>query len=496
MLDKPDRESLLALSNEDLRGLLWQAEWAKTCHDFQRLPEGEWWTIWLMLAGRGAGKTRTAAETVGSWAWTSPGTRWLVSAPTHADVRSTCFEGESGLLNVVPPELIVEYNKSLQEIIIKTRGGGPDSMIKGIGAEDPNRFRGPQFHGGWFDEMAAWQYARESYDMIMFGMRLGQRPRIIITTTPKPVPIIRDLVSRSGNDVAVTTASTYTNLKNLAPTFRAQILQYEGTELGRQEIHAEILDPEESGIIKRSWFKMYPAASSLPLFEYIILSLDTAFTEASRDKRSGKADPTACSVWGLWYKDGDPQIMLLDAWDERLGLPGLIERTIKEMAFTYGPEESALITHTKGSRQLIRGRKPDLCLIEDKGSGISLRQMLAKERIKTYPYNPGRANKLDRLHAVSHIFKGGVVWVPEGRVRADNGVMRATGKVASWAQALISQLCSFSGEGSTDHDDYVDSTTQAVRLLADRFSITFALPPEVEEEEYLPYQPRKNPYSV
>ncbi len=490
---QPSRDQLEALSEEDLRALIWQYEWAENAHEFQRLPPGDWWTIWLMLAGRGAGKTRTAAETLGGWAWSSPGTRWLVSAPTNGDVRDICFEGESGILNVVPPELIVEHNKSLQEIVIRTRGNGPDSLIKGIGAEEPNRFRGPQFHGGWLDELAAWQRAQEAYDMLMFGMRLGQRPRIIATTTPKPIPIIRDLVARSGKDVIVTTASTYTNLKNLAPTFRAQIMQYEGTELGRQEIHAEILDPEESGIVKRSWLQMWPAKKELPDLSYIILSLDTAFTEASRDQKSGKADPTACTVWGTWVNNGKPAIMLLDCWDERMGLPALIDRVRKEMAYSYGPSEEAVIKPAWGSRKLNRGRKPDLLLIEDKGSGISLRQMLAGEGMPTYPYNPGRANKLERLHAVSHIFKGGVVWLPEGRMK-DGGT--PTGKFANWAEPLISQLCSYSGKGSTQHDDYVDSTTQAIRLLADQNRITISPPKEVDEVEYEPKKPRRNPYAV
>lgn len=491
-----DREALQQLPTEDLRALIWQAEWAAKAHDFQRVPAGDWWTIWLMLAGRGAGKTRTAAETLGGWAWASPGTRWLVSAPTNGDVRDICFEGESGLLNVIPPELILEHNKSLQEIRVRSRGNGADSLIKGIGAEEPNRFRGPQFHGGWLDELAAWQYAQESYDMLMFGMRLGARPRIVATTTPKPVPLIRDLVSRAGKDVVVTTASTYANLKNLAPTFRAQILQYEGTELGRQEIHAEILDPEESGIIKRSWIKMWPADKPLPAFEFVILSLDTAFTEEARDKRSGKADPTACTVWGLFREKGEARIMLLDAWDERLGLPALLDRVRQEMQASYGPTEAAMVTHTRGSKVIGKGRKPDLALIEDKGSGISLRQMITREQIPVHAYNPGRANKLERLHAVSHIFKGGIVYFPEGRQKGDDGVYKGTGKFPSWSQTLITQLCSFSGKGSTDHDDYVDSTSQAIRLLVDRGKIVIAPPREVDDVEYTPSKPRKNPYAV
>lgn len=167
--------------------------WLLKAGNHQIPPKGNWWAIWLLLAGRGAGKTRCAAEWTWYEAWSKPGTRWLVSAPTSADVRDTCFEGDSGLLNVIPTEVVADYVKSLHEI--KLING---SIIKGIPASEPNRFRGPQFHGGWLDELAAWEYLDESWDMLNFGMRLGQQPRLICTTTPKPKPLIIDLVNREG----------------------------------------------------------------------------------------------------------------------------------------------------------------------------------------------------------------------------------------------------------------------------------------------------------
>ena len=95
-----------------------RSKWLAGAHNHQKLPQGNWWAIWLMLAGRGAGKTRTAAEQLWWWAWKNPGTRWLVSAPTSMDVRGTCFEGESGLLAVIPEILIRDYNKALHEIVL------------------------------------------------------------------------------------------------------------------------------------------------------------------------------------------------------------------------------------------------------------------------------------------------------------------------------------------------------------------------------------------
>ena len=199
--------------------------------------------------------TRAASEQIWWWAWENPGTRWLVSAPTSSDVRSTCFEGDSGVLSVIPHILIEDYNKALHEL--KLING---SLIKGIPASEPERFRGPQFHGGWCDELAAWDYLQEAWDQIMFGMRLKASPewktRLLCTTTPRPKDLIVDLVGREGDDVYVKTASTYANIENLSENFRKQILQYEGTKLGRQEIYAEILDPEEGGMVKRDWFRL------------------------------------------------------------------------------------------------------------------------------------------------------------------------------------------------------------------------------------------------
>ena len=211
-----------------------RTEWLTGAFDHQKPPEGEpWgedkqWGIWLMLAGRGAGKTRTAAEQLWWWAWENPKTRWLVSAPTSMDVRATCFEGESGLMAVIPPILIRDYNKALHEIVLIN-----GSLIKGISASEPDRFRGGQYHGAWLDELAAWDYLDEAWYNIQFAVRLKKadgRTQVIATTTPRPKDLIVELIGREGDDVAITTASTYVNLANLAPSFQKQILAYEGTQ--------------------------------------------------------------------------------------------------------------------------------------------------------------------------------------------------------------------------------------------------------------------------
>lgn len=489
------REELMQMSAPDLEALAWRSAWLQKAHKHQMVPPGAWWNIWLLLAGRGAGKTRTAAEEIGWQAWSNPGTRWLVAAPTSDDVLSVCFEGESGLLACIPRTLIKSFTSKPPEITLVN-----DSLIRGIAAFEPERFRGPQWHGAWLEELAAWQYPDEAFDMIVFANRLGQHPRMIITTTPKPRALIRSLVKREGKDVVLTRASTYANLANLAPTFRDAILKYEGTMRGREEIHAEVLDPEEQGVVKRSQIRMWAADKQLPWFDYIVMSLDTALTEETRDKQTGDPDFTACSVWGMFQFEKRPNAMMIDAWRARLGFPDLLTRVKEELKAEYGQMETPIVRPLIGPAQVaLETKKIDLLLIEDIGSGKTLRQVMASQGVMAYAYNPGRAKKLDRLHAVSHLFAGGVVWMTEGR-RPDKdkpGQFISTGDFSSWAHPVIDQLCTFAGEGSIPHDDDMDAACQALRLLSDRNMLDTIRKSPVSDLDAKPSRPEiQNPYST
>jgi phage terminase large subunit-like protein len=447
----------------------WQLKWMKQAHKHQIEPVGDWWGIWLMLAGRGAGKTRAAAETLAAWAWEQPNTRWLVSAPTSGDVRGTCFEGDSGLMSVIPPSLIADYNKSLHEI--KLVNG---SFIKGISASEPERFRGGQWHGAWLDELAAWDYLQEAWDMIMFAVRLGAKTKIIASTTPKPKPLVMDLIDREGDDVVVTKASTYINVANLAPSFQKQILQYEGTKLGRQEIHAEIIDPEEGGIVKREWFRLWPANKPFPKFEYIIQSYDCATSDKTHN------DPTGCITLGAFKPlDGGMCIMVIDCWQEHLQYPDLRPKVVEEFDVIYGEGKDK--------------KRVDLLLVEDKSAGISLIQDLQRAHLPVMPYNPGRADKIQRLSIVANIIRAGRVWVPESSVKK--------GYVKDWAEGMISQICSFP-EG-TVHDEFVDCISQGLRYMRDAGWVSIDGPPrdELEQEditdaEIFNMKTGGNPYSA
>ncbi len=445
----------------------WQDTWRLTARDMQ-VPEkaavlqgkDPQFTECGYLAGRGFGKTRVGAEWLARKVFLDPsGFDSAVIAPTYQDVKFTCFEGESGLLSVIPPELIKIYNKS-DMIIEMYNCTGEVSTIRGFTAEKPERLRGPQHTRIWADELAAWPYD-DVWDMAMMGLRLGEKPQALWTTTPKPKDLVRKLTAPKAGRLIVT-GSTYDNKTNLPDSFFDQLQQYEGTTLGRQELYGELIDPEESGIVKRSQFRLWPHDKPLPTFDLVILSLDTAFTEKTLDKRSGDPDPTACTVWGVFHHEKRNNIMLLDCWEDHLGMPDLIRRVKKEMNIAYGDDgDTALIKPMFGSaKPMTSGRKPDILLIEDKGSGISLRQMLEREGLEAYAYNPGRADKLTRLHIVSPIFARKMVWLPESASHP--------GRPRNWIDPLLHQLCAFTGPGSIKHDDFVDATTQALRLCLDK----------------------------
>lgn len=208
----------------------------------QLAPEWEW-DVWMALAGRGFGKTRLGAEWVIEKARTHE--RGALVGPTAADTRDILVQGESGILACAPATFRPVYNPSKRQLTY------PNGAIQTLySADEPNRLRGPQHHYGWFDEMAAWRYIQEAWDMAQLGMRLGDHPQICITTTPRPLPLIKLLVK--DERTALTKGTTYDNLHNLAPTFqRAVIAKYEGTTLGRQELNAEVLDDLPGALVAR-----------------------------------------------------------------------------------------------------------------------------------------------------------------------------------------------------------------------------------------------------
>ena len=231
---------LASLSEEDAKAL--EYDWTFWARPNQLAPEGEW-TTWLLLAGRGFGKSRTGAEWVRQQK--NRMSRIALVGPTAADVRDIMVEGESGILAASPSWDRPEYEPSKRRL---TWANG--AIATTYSADEPDRLRGPQHEAAWCDEIATWRYP-EAWDMLMFGLRLGDRPRVVATTTPKPVKLVREILTDP--DTVVTRGSTYDNRANLAPSFLRKIVRkYEGTRLGRQELNAELLDDIPGALLPRA----------------------------------------------------------------------------------------------------------------------------------------------------------------------------------------------------------------------------------------------------
>ena len=168
-------EYLTRLSLQNQRILLNHLNWYQTARHNQRTPKGDWNT-WLVLAGRGWGKTRTGAQDIAFYGLTKPNSRIARGTPTFGDGRDTCIEGVSGLLSCIDNDLIENWNRSIGELKLKN-----GTIYKTFSAEQPDRLRGPQFHRAWCDELGSWRDP-ETYDQLLFGLRLGDKPQCIITT--------------------------------------------------------------------------------------------------------------------------------------------------------------------------------------------------------------------------------------------------------------------------------------------------------------------------
>jgi predicted phage terminase large subunit-like protein len=413
-------------------------EWAKERRLKQTIPVGAW-GVFLALAGRGWGKTRVGAEDAWWFCAANPGVRYAVVAPTHHDLRLVCFEGDSGILSRVPQACLEGgtvdsgYNRSLLQIRFAN-----GSLIQGYSAEVPARLRGPQHHRAWTDEIAAWERLQETWDMLQFGLRLGENPQIIATTTPRPVPLLYRLMERrDSGEVVVASGSTYENEANLARPFIARIKEHEGTELGRQEIHAELVDLDARAILKRFWWRAWNqfGPDGQPDYPTDLLlsfaSVDPAYTQKDEN------DPSACTVWHV-YRDEHFRIRILlrYAWEERLEFPDLVSR-LAETCQHFG------------LRRVV---------IENKASGLSVAQELRRQRreISVFEWTPV-GDKVARAHAVAPVLKEGLV-----RVAARQG--EAGPVLQPWARRVIDQCAEFQG-GKDDHDDLVDTVTQALQFI-------------------------------
>jgi phage terminase large subunit-like protein len=276
-LSERERAAILKALTPKERDRL-QYLWEFWARPKQLAPEGDW-RVWLLCAGRGFGKTRVGAEWVRKRASADANARIALVAPTAADVRDVVVEGESGILAVSPPSERPLYEPS------KRRLSWPNGAIATLySADEPDRLRGPQHSDAWADELSSWRYP-EAWDQLQFGLRLGLDPRIVVTTTPRPTPLIKDLIASPST--FTTRGTTYENAANLAPVFLESIeRKYAQTRLGRQEIFAEVLSDNPGALFFASQIERLRVRRA-PRLLRIVVAIDPAVSNNPTSDETG-----------------------------------------------------------------------------------------------------------------------------------------------------------------------------------------------------------------
>lgn len=257
-------------------------DWRAKGRPQQQLPAGRW-RFWLALPGRGWGKTATGGHTVKAWEGDGAGRIALVGA-TAADVRDVMVCGETGILAAYPRSERPTYRKSLRCVDFYRTSGGKAFLYS---AEEPERLRGPQHHKAWFDELAAWKKPDLAFAQAKFGLRLGKSPQALITTTPKTIDIVLQLLAESQDPsgrIVVTRGSTFDNAMNLPDDFLEEMIKsFGGTRLGRQELDGEVLE-EVDALFRVEWIHH---ASTLPKMRRTIVAIDPAIRSQSHNDETG-----------------------------------------------------------------------------------------------------------------------------------------------------------------------------------------------------------------
>ena len=382
-----------------------------------QLPPGGDWTTWLVLGGRGAGKTRTGAEWVrGLVEGDTPlsggtASRIALVSEDYGDARAVMVEGESGLLALSPKGWRPAWRKSTREL--EWPNGAKATLFS---AEDPEALRGPQHHAAWVDEFAKYTYAQETWDMLQFGLRLGERPRQVVTTTPRPTPSLKRLM----NDphTAVTRASTYANRANLAASFFGAIVaRYEGTHLGRQELDGELIEETPGALWARTQIEEARVAEA-PALSRIVVAIDPPVSSGPR------ADECGIVAAGL-AKDGRC-FVLADKSVQGLGPVGWAEAAI---ALFRELHADRMVAEVNQGGELVRS------VLEQIDPGIPLRLVRASR------------GKIVRAEPVAALYERGKV--------SHVGVF----------PELEDQMCSFAGAQGAASPDRLDALVWALTEL-------------------------------
>jgi phage terminase large subunit-like protein len=272
-------------------------DWSFWGRPSQQEPSGNW-SVWLAMAGRGYGKTRMGSEWVraqmcGSTPFAAGKVRHMaLVAETAADARDVMVQSAGGILRCHPTDYRPDYKPSLRKL---TWPNG--AVAHTYSADDPEQLRGPEHEAAWSDELAKWRYAQDTWDMLQFGLRMGDNPRQLVTTTPRPIPVVHELLrGEKSGDTIVTRGSTYENADNLSSKFIDKMKEkYEGTRLGRQELHAEVLDDVPGALWTRKMLEkrsgQNPLAAGmnktdhLPDMRRVVVGVDPSGTTGEIDMR-------------------------------------------------------------------------------------------------------------------------------------------------------------------------------------------------------------------
>jgi phage terminase large subunit-like protein len=315
-LPKEQREAFMqSLSTAEKQSLLFS--WDFFARPNQKLPLQDF-IVWLVLSGRGAGKTRTGAETCRTWVKSNS----LVNiiAPTASDIRDVCVEGPAGIMTICPPNERPRYYPSKR--LLEWPNGAKSLLFS---AEEPERLRGPQCAKMWCDEAAAWKYAQETWDNAMFGLRQGKKPQAIVTTTPRPTKLIKML--KASPTTVLSRGTTYENRSYLAPAFFEFIIKkYEGTRLGRQEINAELLEDNPGALFHLGQIDAARVEKFPENLERVVVAADPAVTSTDESDEWGvivagrdRQNPPHFYVWSdlsKIYSPNEAADVILNAYKE------------------------------------------------------------------------------------------------------------------------------------------------------------------------------------
>lgn len=283
------RDMIDVLPNKEAYKLRYDFDfWARPT---QRLPRGSW-RIFFLRGGRGSGKTYAGSNIVRGWSHDNP--RMLIVGRTAYDVRDTMINGDSGIMAVSPKQWRPEYQPSKR---LLTWPNGAQALLRS--ADEPDSFRGPQFHKVWGDELASWRYGKETFDNIMFGLRLGDDPQMVITSTPRPTKLVKEILALQ-TTISIAD-STYANVENLAESWAVDIIsKYANTRTGLQELLGQVLDDNPHALWNRALLDD-TRVSITPDLDEIVVAVDpaTADISAATLRDEGKAQLQETSSTGI-----------------------------------------------------------------------------------------------------------------------------------------------------------------------------------------------------